>query len=132
MTHVKCYKYQGLGHRSFECTANVEDRRQPITCFVCQQQGHKLWECPTKSSSAENFSKSEPVKKFGVKPGGPVKNVNWMVVTDSAHVMTGSVNGIEYDIALDTGVEITLVPGYLVYESQLIGRTESVKGATGV
>ncbi len=46
--------------------------------------------------------------------------------------MSGKVNGSTWDIVPDTGAQVTVVPGCLVYENQILPDTIEVRGATGV
>ncbi len=46
--------------------------------------------------------------------------------------MSGKVNGLQTEFVVDTGAEITVVPGNLVYENQLLPESIEIVGATGV
>jgi hypothetical protein len=56
LKHIKCFKSTDVGHYTFMCSTQVENktrlsRRQgrqlrTITCFVCKKEGHKIQACP--------------------------------------------------------------------------------------
>ncbi len=61
----------------------------------------------------------------------PAKKVNWMAVNNESKWVEGEVNGFTCTIAPDTGAEVMIVPGKLVYELQLLQDWVYVKGLSG-
>ncbi len=60
-----------------------------------------------------------------------MRSVNWVAVEGDDNDLSGKVNGEPCTITPDTGAEITLVPGHMVYESQLVDEFETIRGVTG-
>ncbi len=58
-------------------------------------------------------------------------NNNWVSIRSGAPYVTGFVNGSQCKIVPDTGAEISIVPGCLVYGDQLTGEQVDVKGWDG-
>ncbi len=58
-------------------------------------------------------------------------NTNWVSVRNGAPHVIGFVNGSQCKIVPDTGAEISIVPGCLVYGDQLTGEQVDVKGWDG-
>ncbi len=58
-------------------------------------------------------------------------NTNWVSVRNGAPHVIGFVNGSQSKIVPDTGAEISIVPGCLVYGDQLMGEQVDVKGWDG-
>ncbi len=58
-------------------------------------------------------------------------NTNWVSVQNGAPHVSGFVNGTQYKIVPDTGAEISIVPGCLVFDDQLTGEMVVVKGWDG-
>ncbi len=71
-------------------------------------------------------------KSLGIRGGDKPKKCNWVAVKSGGHSVEGKVYGLKSQFVVDTGVEITVVPGNLVYESQLLPETVEILGATGV
>ncbi len=133
----KCHKF---GHRSYECRSNVSSssnsssgsgnssgRTSSIVCFTCHEPGHKSPDCPTKKSGGSSDTRSE---KAGVRRGRTF-NTNWVSVRNGAPHVMGFVNGTKCKIVPDTGAEISIVPGCLVYGDQLTGEQVEVRGWDG-
>ncbi len=132
---VKCFKCQRFGHKSFECRVNREESRS-IVCYTCQQPGHKSPDCPNKGERAPAREQSRQTewgkRQLGLKAGNKPLTANWVSVQDGTPVVSGCVNGFKCDIVPETGAEVTVVPGCLVYENQILPDTIEVWGATGV
>ncbi len=103
-----------------------------IVCFTCHEPGHKSPDCPTKKNndSGNSDSRSENSKKAGVRKNRTY-NTNWVSVRNGAPHVFGFVNGTKCKIVPDTGAEISIVPGCLVYGDQLTGEQVEVKGWDG-
>ncbi len=52
--------------------------------------------------------------KLGKKP----KHLDWVAVTSTNGTIPGKVNGFTTDLVMDTGAEITVISGDLLYEGQ--------------
>ncbi len=81
--------------------------------------GTRLGSAPAKLPRKE----ANPAKHAGVKAGKPVKSVNWVATQGNENNLSGKINGESFTIAPDTGAEITIVPGHLVFER--------IRGVTG-
>ncbi len=132
----KCFRCHGCGHKFYECRVRMDDRSSRVVCFTCNQSGHKSPECPTKgdknTQNSNSKSSDSTQKNLGIRSGSKPKHNNWLAVGTDFPLVEGKVNGLKCTIAPDTGAEITVVPGNLVYESQLLPGTVEVRGATGV
>ncbi len=127
---VKCFKCHRLGHKSFECRAGRG--KSGVVYYSCHQPGHKAPECPNKSQGNQKEQvKSEGYKKLGLKSGSKPFNTNWVAVEGNTPVVKGRVNDVECSIVPDTGAEVTVVSGCLVYEAQILPEKVQVRGATG-
>ncbi len=140
---VECFKCHKFGHRFFECRSQVPSsssnsssvsgsnsgRSFGIVCFTCHEPGHKSPDCPTKKNndSGNSDSRSENSKKAGVRKNRTY-NTNWVSVRNGAPHVFGFVNGTKCKNVPDTGAEISIVPGCLVYGDQLTGEQVDVKG----
>ncbi len=136
----ECFKCHKLGHRAYECRSNVSrpinsfNSRQPsIICYTCQEPGHKSPDCPTKKSD-NNGNSSDGRSISGNKAGvrnRKTYNTHWVSVQNGAPHVSGFVNGTQCKIVPDTGAEISIVPGCLVFDNQLTGEMVVVKGWDG-
>ncbi len=134
---IECYKCHKMGHRAFECKSNVgsSGRFQSIVCHTCREPGHKSPDCPNRGKSEpseNNESRSESGKKLNLKKSGKTYNTNWVAVRERSSYVDGIVNGTKCQIVPDSGAEITIVPGCLVYEHQLKDEKVQVRGWKGV
>ncbi len=145
---VECFKRHKLEHRFYECRSTVSNnvsvsnsapgnfngRPSGIVCFTCHEPGHKSPDCPTKKFNENSDHKSDrntiSGNKAGVKKTRTYNN-NWVSVKNGAPHVMGFVNGTRCKIVPDTGAEISIVPGCLVYGDQLIGDLVDVKGWDG-
>ena len=120
-------------------------------CNYCRKGGHVEADCyrkqnDTKSDSPRsdkphhkpkyqdnkrsfNSGTKEHYKDAGVKTR-PV-TVNWNQTTVINNSIKGQVNGHDADIIIDTGAQITVVPGKFVYHDDLTGDTVSILGVNG-
>ncbi len=132
---IRCFRCQGYGHKSFECRGRGDASGPRIVCYSCNQPGHKSPDCPTRSdrSAPADTNKANEASRrgLGVKSDPKPKIANWVAVDAGSPVVRGKVNGMDCDFAPDTGAEIAVVPGCLVYESQLLPDCIQVRGATG-
>ncbi len=137
---VECFKCHKLGHRAHECRSNVSrpinsfNSRQPsIICYTCQEPGHKSPDCPTKKS--DNYGNSSDGRSISGNKAGvrnrKTYNTHWVSVQNGAPHVSGFVNGTQCKIVPDTGAEISIVPGCLVFDDQLTGEMVVVKGWDG-
>ncbi len=140
---VVCFKCQKRGHRAFECRSSSSSSGQVVSssvgsegvhssspgylgvkppgivCYSCREPGHKSPDCPKRKSKSDG--KSDGVKR-------KTYNASWVAVRDHPSHTFGFVNGTKCEIVPDTGAEISIVPGCLVYEDQLTGDTVEVRG----
>ena len=117
---VRCYHCNHVGHRSFDCMANVSgDERRPVICFVCKQPGHKAPDCPRKCNHEQtsymspktNQAVPKPIQNVvNPKPPEKPRSCNWVAVQAKTGAVQGKVNGIPTEIVVDTGAEVTIVP----------------------
>ncbi len=142
---VECFKCHKRGHRFYECRStvpnhesnsppsNFSSRPQGIVCFTCHEPGHKSPDCPTRKSNESSDHRSD--RNHGNNRAGVKKtrtfNTNWVSVENGAPHVMGFVNGTRCKIVPDTGAEISIVPGCLVYGDQLTGELVDVKGWDG-
>ncbi len=109
---------------------NFNGRPSGIVCFTCHEPGHKSPDCPTKKFNENSDHKSDrntiSGNKAGVKKTRTYNN-NWVSVKNGVPHVMGFVNGTRCKIVPDTGAEISIVPGCLVYGDQLTGDLVDVK-----
>ena len=123
-------------------------QRKPF-CEFCKKLGHTEENCfkkqginkpnlpqqkPTyKSSPQDNQNKPKYTKyqqkETGVKPRPAT--VNWSQTNDVVNSIQGTVNGHKAEIILDTGAQITVVPGKFIYDDNLTGKTVDILGING-
>ncbi len=75
-------------------------------CFKCHKLSHRAFEC--RSNVTNPGARAPPI--------------------DGSRFVEGFVNGAKCEIVPDTGAEITIVPGSLVYDDQLCEETVQVRG----
>ena len=122
--------------------------RKPF-CDFCKKVGHLEEQCFKKQGSNKlSTPQQQPTNKFspqdqqnkprytkyqnketGVK--ARPTTVNWSRTNDSVHSITGTVNGHTAQIILDTGAQITVVLGKLIYEDNLTGESIDIIGING-
>ena len=135
---VVCFKCHKRGHRAFECRSSqvvgssvssegtnssspghLGVKSPGIVCYTCREPGHKSPDCPKRKQKPDG--KGDGVKR-------KTYNASWVAVRDHPSHAFGSVNGTKCEIVPDTGAEISIVPGCLVWEDQLTGDTVEVRG----
>ncbi len=134
---IRCYVCQRYGHRAYDCRFKGNSEQSVgsprVVCYSCNEPGHKVPDCPHRgkqgSSGAKSDGKSD--KNVEVKKGRRTYNANLVAVQEGTSHVKGLVNGLECLIVPDTGAEITIVPGCLVYENQLLDERVNVKGWNG-
>ena len=124
-THRKpfCEYCRKVGHLEEQCF-----KKQGITkpSTPNPQQGNKpnFQEQQSKPKNTKYYNKDTGVK---TRP----TTVNWSRTNDNINSIKGIVNGHDTDIVLDTGAQITVVPGKLVYEDNLTGNSIDIIGING-
>ena len=118
-------------------------------CDFCRKIGHAEENCfkkqgisrpnipqikpPYKPSPQDNQSKVKynkyQQKDTGVKPRPAT--VNWSQTRNTVNSIQGTVNGYKADITIDTGAQITVVPGKFIYDDNLTGQTIDILGVNG-
>ncbi len=99
-------------------------------CTVIDRCPHVIFSSGSGNSGSRSATSS--TKSLGIRGGDRPKTCNLVAVKSDGHSVEGKVNGFESQFVVDTGAEITIVPGNLVYESQLLPDTVEILGATGV
>ena len=119
---IVCEYWKKGGHTEAECyrKQNESKRDNPRS----DKQPYK----PRHQDNKRSFNPStkEQYKDAGVKTR-PV-TVNWNQTTAVTNSIKGQVNGHDADIIIDTGAQITVVPGKFVYHDDLTGDTVSILG----
>ncbi len=106
-------------------------------CYTCNAPGHKSPDCPKRrenvvGSSSSSNALDRTSRNLGLRSGEKPKKCNWVATNSDVPTISGKVNYIDAEFVVDAGAEITIVPGNLVYESQLLPDTVCVRGATGL
>ncbi len=106
-------------------------------CYTCNAPGHKSPDCPKRrenvvGSSSSSNALDRTSRNLGIRSGEKPKKCNWVATNSDVPTISGKVNDTDAEFVVDTGAEITIVPGNLVYESQLLPDTVCVRGATGL
>ena len=129
------------GHLENDCFKKRNDKpnqqnipqkqSSPVTtCTYCNRHGHTEATCYKK----ENDSKHKPSTNRSRPPHTATKDrpktVNWGAIIECEKTLTGTVNE-EVEIVVDTGAQITIVPGSLVYRDQLTGEQVPILGVHG-
>ena len=141
--------YEKTSKQLSNSTLNNKTFKTKQFCNFCKRQGHVEDNCfkkqgtnkpeaqqplsTTKVNSQDNHTRSKYTKyqhkDTGVK-SRPV-NVNWGQTTKEVSSIKGSVNGHIADIILDTGAQVTVVPGKYIFEDNLTGETIDIVGING-
>ena len=152
---LECYKCHKLGHRAVDCrsgsshsnshsnsqsynvssSSSNNQRSNNIVCYFCREPGHKSPDCPNKTHNKGSDTNSDSNKKLHLKRGRGPYHANLAEVKNITTHIVGIVNGEECPIVADTGAEITIVPGNLVYEGQITDEAVEIKdwqGSTAV
>ncbi len=112
------------------CLLGKEESKS-VVCYTCHQPGHKSPECPNKNQISQP-KQSDGKKKLGLRSGNRPFNTNWVAVQGDTPMVQGKVNGSECSIVPDILGQRLVVPGCLVYETQILLDVVKVRGATGV
>ena len=131
-------------------TYNRSFPKHKTFCDYCRKPGHLEVDCfkkqntykyelsrqhksklNTQDSSPQNSftNKKQLYKDSGVKPRPTT--VNWNQTTSTNSSIQGLVNGHKASIIIDTGAQVTVVPGKFVYDDDLTGETVSILGVNG-
>jgi len=135
---VECFKCHKFGHRAHECRSSFPNHpvggyngKQPgVVCYTCHEPGHKSPDCPGRKSNDSNSDSRPDNRRSGVKKSRTY-NTNWVSVRNGSPHVYGFVNGTRCQIVPDTGAEISVVPGCLVFGDQLTGESVEVCGWDG-
>ena len=118
-------------------------------CDFCRKLGHTETDCFKKQGLAKSNPSYKPHKSYnndnqasgsgkqyktnhkeaGVKNRSVV--VNWSQTDTTVNSIKGIINGHEAEVVIDTGAQITVVPGKFVYSDNLTGETVSILGING-
>ena len=122
--------------------------RKPF-CDFCKKIGHKEETCfkrqgsnrpniPQNKSSGNPSPQGNQVQpkytQYKQKETGVTKRpatVNWSQTRNTVNSIQGTVNGHKADITIDTGAQITVVPGKFIYDDNLTGQTIDILGVNG-
>ena len=126
--------------------------RKTMFCEYCRKTGHQESDCFKKQNASrqEPFRQNKTAYKPNTQDSNPQNNyfkqnkqqkevgiktrpatVNWSHTNTTVDSIKGLVNGHEADIILDTGAQVTVVPGKFVYSDNLTGETISILGVNG-
>ena len=108
-----CFKKQG--------TNKLETFRQPKTTYKPNTREYNT------SNSSKYYKPTH--KDAGVKSRSAI--VNWSQTSDTVNSIKGIINGHEADVVIDTGAQITVVPGKFIFSDNLTGETVSILGVNG-
>ena len=118
-------------------------------CEFCRKIGHAEENCFKKQGiTRPNIPQSKPSLKpspqgnqpqakynqYKQKDTGVTKRpatVNWSQTRNTVNSIQGTVNGHKADITIDTGAQITVVPGKFIYDDNLTGQTIDILGVNG-
>ena len=118
-------------------------------CDFCRKLGHTETDCFKKQGLAKSNPSYKPHKSYnndnqasgtgkqyktnhkeaGVKSRPVV--INWSRTDSTVNSIRGNINGHEAEVVIDTGAQITVVPGKFVYSDNLTGETVSILGVNG-
>ena len=108
----------------------LEGERTQITCFSCTKPGHKANECPELAKRHKKDGAGNKDKKNERKVARQRKIEKEQNITRKAppNTLTGTVNGKQATLLLDTGAEISLIPEEWINNDKLDGRYVTVNG----
>ena len=128
--------------------SHTKQSHKKVTCDFCKKSGHVEAECFKKQGLHKQNTSYKPQRSYnenqqagstkhykstnkdtGIKPRPAT--VNWSQTKDTVKSIKGTVNGHKVDIILDTGAQITVVPGKYIYEDNLTGHTVDIMGING-
>ena len=133
---VTCFFCGKQGHIESECykKKNSLAKEQPAHKETNTYRDHKAKTNSDKPSNREGHYNN-------YKQGGRQQNdtgikarpyvVNWGVINDSRCVIPGKINDHEVHMTIDTGAQITIVPGIYVYTDNLTGESVPILGVNG-
>ena len=133
---LDCFLCSKPGHRAAECKTKstsvkkLEGERTQITCFNCTKPGHKANEYPELAKRHQKDDAGIKDKKNERKDARQRKIEEEQTITRMAppNTLTGTVNGKETTLLLDTGAEISLIPEEWISNDRLDGRYGTVNG----
>ncbi len=148
---LECYKCHKLCHRAVDCrsgsshsnshsnsqsynvssSSSNNQRSNNNVFYFCRELGHKSPDCPNKTHNKGSDTNSDSNKKLHLKRGRGPYHANLAEVKNITTHIVGIVNGEECPIVADTGAEITIVPGNLVYEGQITYEAVEIKDWQG-
>ena len=129
--------------------SHTKSSHKRITCDFCRKTGHSETECFKKQGLNKINPSHKPYKPYnndsqqsgnakqhktnhkeaGVKSRPVV--INWSRTDSTVNSIKGNINGHEAEVVIDTGAQITVVPGKFVYSDNLTGETVSILGVNG-
>ena len=131
-----CFFCGKQGHIEADCykKKNSLAREQPARRDNNSHRDHKPRHTPDKPLSRDGHNhgpkqNNHQYNDTGVKSRPYV--VNWSATSYSNCVIPGKVNDHDVDIMIDTGAQITTVPGIYVYTDNLTGESVSILGMNG-
>ena len=113
--------------RDFLNKSSKKDERTIISCFACEQPGHKSPDCPNKAGS--KLKDGDSKKKDSRKA---LHNNRISVSLEDANIVQAKVKGKELPLLLDTGAQISVMPDELIPSAARTGDEVSVKGFNGI
>ena len=133
---VTCFFCGKQGHIEAECykKKNSLAKEQPTRKDNNTYKEYKANNISDKAPSRERHTNSYKYggrqhSDTGIKPRP--YTVNWGVINDSRCAVPGIINDHAVDMTIDTGAQITIVPGIYVYTDNLTGDSVPILGVNG-
>ena len=133
---VTCFFCGKQGHIESECykKKNSLAKEQPTRKDTNTYKDHKAKNNsdrpPNRDGHYNSYKQgSRQQNDTGIKARPYV--VNWGVINDSRCVVPGRINDHVVDMTIDTGAQITIVPGIYVYTDNLTGDSVPILGVNG-